>query len=597
MAATPAQSATGSECPDAFPVSGLAADQPVTGLTVTKGTEPGEFSGKVIGVLKDGIMPGLDMIMVRLGADTTGVDKRIHDVGIWAGMSGSPVYAEDGTLIGAVSYGLAFGPSTVAGVTPAEDMQELLDAGADPTARPAKRVDLPARMEDRIVASGAATESAAEDGMAQLKLPFGMAGVSQARFNKVTKRLDIPGVRMMRMGTTAAGALDETALVAGGNLAAAISYGDITYAGVGTATMVCGEDVVGFGHPMMWSGPTGLSLHPADALYVQEDPVFSGFKVANIGDPVGTIDQDRMAGIAGFFGALPATSTITSHVTSPTDERTGSSYVNLPDWVPDVALSHLLTNEDKVFDGIGKGSGTVSWVVTGKRQDGTPFTLTRSDVYASEFDLTWETAFDLYAALWQLEGNRTEDITIDTVNTDSDLSRDYTVATIEDVSVKQGGKWVSLRGLRKLGAAGRFDGDLQGRPAHDRCGRLERAARPARAEAGRRTAWLPRGRGRRLWPWLLLRRAQRSVRQGARADRERTAQRRRHRQLVPLPRGQGTAQRAAGGADVRRRAGDRSRRVRAASHRRLRTTSRTSNGAGGLRKATRPVARHKTDFE
>ena len=26
--------------------------------------------------------------------------------------------------------------------------------------------------------------------------------------------------------------------------------------------------------------------------------------IANIGGPVGTIDQDRMAGISGFFGAL-----------------------------------------------------------------------------------------------------------------------------------------------------------------------------------------------------------------------------------------------------------------------------------------------------
>jgi hypothetical protein len=36
-------------------------------------------------------------------------------------MSGSPVYAADGRLIGAVAYGLA-GASTIAGITPAADM-------------------------------------------------------------------------------------------------------------------------------------------------------------------------------------------------------------------------------------------------------------------------------------------------------------------------------------------------------------------------------------------------------------------------------------------------------------------------------------------
>jgi hypothetical protein len=448
--ASPAVSAIGTACPQTFPVSSLAKDQPVSGLTVSQGTEPGEFSGKVLGVLEDGIMPGIDMIMVRLGSDTSGVDKRIHDVGIWSGMSGSPVYAEDGRLIGAVSYGLSYGPSTVAGVTPAADMRALLAAGA-PTAAPAKRVAVPERIQARVVTSGAATEDEVESGLSQLKLPFGMSGLGQRRFLQVAAELDIPGVRMMRMGTASAAAgVDASSLVAGGNLAAALSYGDISYAGVGTATMVCGDEVVGFGHPMMWAGPTGLSLHAAEAIYVQEDPAWAGFKVANIGGPVGTIDQDRMAGIAGFVGALPETSTITSHVTSETGERTGQSFVNVASWVPDVALSHLLTNEDRVFDGVGKGSGTVSYVIVGKRQDGTPFSVTRSDMYADQYDLTWATAWEFYMTLARLEYNGVEDITIDSVSTDSDLSRDYVHATIEDVSVKRGGQWISLSASRRL---------------------------------------------------------------------------------------------------------------------------------------------------
>ena len=46
-------------------------------------------------------------------------DARITKLGgIAAGMSGSPGYAEDGSLIGAVSYGLTYEASPVAGVTP-----------------------------------------------------------------------------------------------------------------------------------------------------------------------------------------------------------------------------------------------------------------------------------------------------------------------------------------------------------------------------------------------------------------------------------------------------------------------------------------------
>src|SRR5689334_3187005 len=131
QAAPTALSAPDLSCPDAYPVSDLAADQLVHGLTVTRGVTPTDFDGQIIGVLKDGIAPGVDMIMAELHSD------QIDKTGIWQGMSGSPVYSEDGRLIGAVSYGLAFGPSEVAGITPAADMQALLDGGA--TAQAAKQ--------------------------------------------------------------------------------------------------------------------------------------------------------------------------------------------------------------------------------------------------------------------------------------------------------------------------------------------------------------------------------------------------------------------------------------------------------------------------
>jgi len=118
--------------------------------------------------------------------------------------------------------------------------------------------------------------------------------------------------------------------------------------------------------------------------------------------------------------------------------------VNLSDWVPDVALSHLLANEDRVFDGVGRGSATLSFTVEGTRKDGSPFSVSRSDVFADDFDLTWATAWDLYDTLWTLQANRSEHIAIDTVVTDSDLTRDYEVSSIEEIRVKRNGTWVPL---------------------------------------------------------------------------------------------------------------------------------------------------------
>ena len=102
-----------------------------------------------------------------------------------------------------------------------------------------------------------------------------------------------------------------------------MSYGDITQGGVGTATSVCDGGVVGFGHPATFLGTTTLSLHPADALYVQEDPVGPSFKVANFGEPVGTISGDHLSGVSGTFGALPATTTITSDLSYRDRQRDG----------------------------------------------------------------------------------------------------------------------------------------------------------------------------------------------------------------------------------------------------------------------------------
>ena len=58
--------------------------------------------------------------------------------GIWAGMSGSPVYI-GGKLAGAISYGFSNGPSRIGGMTPARQMAAHRDLLARPRAASAPR--------------------------------------------------------------------------------------------------------------------------------------------------------------------------------------------------------------------------------------------------------------------------------------------------------------------------------------------------------------------------------------------------------------------------------------------------------------------------
>ena len=111
-----------------------------------------------------------------------------------------------------------------------------------------------------------------QQGFEPLGVATGVSGVGAARLAKLTnaQRSYFPK-SAYAAGRVSPGVATADDVVAGGNLAASYSYGDITSGGVGTATSVCNNKVVGFGHPMDFLGETTLSLHPASALYVQPD--------------------------------------------------------------------------------------------------------------------------------------------------------------------------------------------------------------------------------------------------------------------------------------------------------------------------------------
>lgn len=457
LAAAPAAtSAPSDDCPLPYPLTSVEKGQEVTGKTVVSGTQPSGFDGEVLGVIKDGIAPGLDMIMARLSSDEI---DRVG--GIWQGMSGSPVYASDGRLIGAVAYGLTYGPSPVAGITPAAEMYRLVSAAPkDPTAASTLRaattggsVDIPGPMARQLVSSGVLDRAETANGMSRLPVPLSISGMtSNKRLQQAAKAFDLQGVRVYQGGSVSA-ADKPIPVEAGGNLAASMSYGDVSAVGVGTATAVCGNEVVGFGHRMNFTGPSQMTMHGADALYIQEDSLGAPFKVANASAPVGSILQDRVAGIAGIQSgtAAPRTTRVTSYVGVPGEwSRTGTTRVSVADAVPDISAFHMMADEDRVFDAIGRGSALVSWLITGRRADGREFALQREDRFASDTDITFDTSFDLYDQLAQLQFNDVGDITIKAVNTRSTMSRKYTAYSVAKVQIFAGGRWRPVRTDRPL---------------------------------------------------------------------------------------------------------------------------------------------------
>lgn len=433
-----AHAAPAEDCAQAFPVAELTPGQVVEGLTVSEGTTPEPFTGEVLGVLDDGIGAGRDMIMMDL--TSAAIDEA---GGIWQGMSGSPVYAEDGRLIGAVAYGMAWGTTPIAGITPFEYMDDYLGP-AD--AAPA-RIRVGDKAAARLAATGEVTRTQAEQGFEQLPMQFSMSGLSASRLAGARKHEPRPylrGVKVTRRNGTAAGAdaAPIDTLIAGGSLAAVQSVGDVTYAGVGTVTSVCSGRVVGFGHPMSAIGKAAYGMAAADVVYVQEDPLGVPYKASNIGEVGGTIDTDRLSGIAGPFGAAPAPTSFVSDVTFDGTNRVGETDVFLPDALASVAFGGALGNHDSVMDFYGPGSESQEWVIEGTDERGNPFTLSYDDLFQSSYDIAYEASYQLADTLYVM--SQMNDVEITSVTSTAVVSEDDAVYRVRKLEQKVGGKWVEL---------------------------------------------------------------------------------------------------------------------------------------------------------
>lgn len=450
---TPASSAEENpNCPPAYPVDQLVKGAPVHGLTVSSGTTPDQFTGEVVGVIDDGIALGLDMVMVKLSGSVITGQNGEADRGIWAGMSGSPVYAEDGRLIGAVSYGLSMSPSEYAGVTPAAAMYDLgrydglsLQGTGTVQATP--------QAVNQLQASGLPA-SEARAGFSRLPMPTSVSGLLQDRFGTVKRHLGLSGKALVA-GSTAQASEPAGEIVPGGNIAMAMAYGDMTAAGVGTVTAVCGDAVIAFGHPFSLTGRAIASMHGADAVYVQRDSVFGSYKVANPTAPVGTFTQDRMAGILGRLGTLPKTAPVSSTVsTTEGDHRTGTTRIVDPRSGADVAAMHLLANLDAAYNGFRGGTGKLTWNIKVRRTDGSVAQLSRSDVYSSNWDLVGAMPWDFYIQLASILDNGSEKVELVSVHQQARLNTAFRQYQLGAVQVRRHHRWVTT-GRRSLVTARR----------------------------------------------------------------------------------------------------------------------------------------------
>jgi hypothetical protein len=435
-------------CPTAVPLASVKAGMAGTGYTVSRGTKPEPFDVEVLGVLRNPYMPMRNMIIVE--ATSPDIDRS----GIWSGMSGSPVYV-GGRLLGAVAFRLAYGPSKIAGLTVGGDMLELTNRPtASPTAGFPTQVKMTDAMRARIARATGTTQANVGGSMVQLRIPLSVSGLTARGMRGLKHFLAQNNVRAIPFSGASVAAsetADAAQLEPGSNFAAALSYGDITYAAIGTLTFVCNGKAVAFGHPFFWEGKTALGANVADAITVVEDPIFGPYKLAEVGGSVGTVDQDRFAGIRAVLNGGPRTIPVTSTTASVDSGRThqGQTRVVFGQDVVHVALDHLFVAILATQDQFGEGSSRMSWTLRGTKESGGTWNLTRSNMYTSRWGIAYETVEELHWQLHRLEDNKFDPVEFTGVHANVSVREDVRQYAIADVKASVGGgPYRAVRALR-----------------------------------------------------------------------------------------------------------------------------------------------------
>ena len=136
------------------------------------------------------------------------------------------------------------------------------------------------------------------------------SGFNQAGLDFLKRQIDPQNsFTFLPMGTPTTGAMNKTeyhaSLEPGAAVGVAVTYGDFAVGATGTVTAVDGDRILAFGHPFLHRGNVNYFMTDATVVGTISGQS-NGMKVANIGNIIGRISQDRATGIAGTLGQFPS---------------------------------------------------------------------------------------------------------------------------------------------------------------------------------------------------------------------------------------------------------------------------------------------------
>ena len=267
-----------------FPLSELRKGQTGVAYTVFEGVNPEPMEVEILGLLKNSLGPGQDMILARLHG------AKPEYTGVVAGMSGSPVYI-GGRLVGALSYRIGqFSKDPIAGITPIEQMLEVRDR---------------AGVADGLKAPGPkANPDPAQ--ITPIETPLVFSGVSPETMQVIADRF---GDRFRALGMTPVAGLggandgekQPEPIIPGSAVSAVLVRGDLSMAATCTVTYVDPTRLLACGHPFTQYGAVDIPMTKTEVVATLASPL-NAFKIVNTTETVGSFTEDRSSAILGVFG-------------------------------------------------------------------------------------------------------------------------------------------------------------------------------------------------------------------------------------------------------------------------------------------------------
>lgn len=274
--------------------------------TVVEGVEIRAFELELIGLAPHFAGPREPVVLARV------LDPENILSGPVAGMSGSPVYI-DGRLLGAYAYGYTWPKEQgIIGITPVERMQGLLDDLTGSPRPPGQPPVMP------LPGGDGAPQ------LTPLPTPLQLGGFSGHSLALVRDRWQALGVEPTLAPLGEASLPDDWQLAAGAAIAAVLMSGDFNVAATGTVTWTDGQRVLAFGHPFLRLGNASLPFAGAHIHTVVRN-IRQSFKLSRTGPLIGTLQVDRLPGVAGEIGPLPPLADLSLTIEHPRGTRVFTS--------------------------------------------------------------------------------------------------------------------------------------------------------------------------------------------------------------------------------------------------------------------------------